>query len=462
MALGTLGAMASQPDKTELTVYLEGFGLVKERRTIYLRVGEQTLVVEDIAEHIDPNSVGVRSLSNPGSFAIVEQTFRFDSMDPTELLRKAIGRKAVLSRILSEKARERTTGLILSAPKQVIPGGEDGPTWDGLVFKADDGRFILSPSGQLELAQIPKNFYYRPALVWEVSSKIAGENNVEISYITRGVSWKAGYVLYVDPTGTKAEFTGWVTITNQSGRDINNAHVRVMNEQGKRVGQPETKEPSNEVLARDLSVPEAREYHIQRPMSIRDAETKQVLYCEALQIALSRRLVSDPLANLRDAKPNEKPQGVGTFRPLMLFAFRNSADNELGRALPPGQVRIFQRDAAGATTVLDEDTLDHVSPDGSITLLAGHASHVSIQRERTGFEWIGPAESACRETFEITFHNRRDTDEEVHFIERNWLSGKVSNASHPYTQIDTTAMYFLVSVPAKGSVTMTYQLESKW
>jgi len=119
-----------------------------------------------------------------------------------------------------------------------------------------------------------------------------------------------------------------------------------MNEQGKRVGQPETKEPSNEVLARDLGVPEAREYH--------------------------------------------------------------------------------------------------------------------IQRERTGFEWIGPAESACRETFEITFHNRRDTDEEVHFIERNWLSGKVSNASHPYTQIDTTAMYFLVSVPAKGSVTMTYQLESKW
>ncbi|HCM73078.1 MAG TPA: hypothetical protein DIS87_02945, partial [Armatimonadetes bacterium] len=68
----------------------------------------------------------------------------------------------------------------------------------------------------------------------------------------------------------------------------------------------------------------------------------------------------------------------------------------------------------------------------------------------------------CRETFEIPFHNRHDSDEEVHFIERNWLSGQVSNASHPYTQIDATAMYFLVKVPAKGSVTMTYQLESSW
>jgi len=456
MALGSIGAMASAASKTEITVYGAGFGLVKERRSLYLRVGEQTIALEDVSDQIDANTVSARSVHQPGTFSIVEQTFRHEQVSPENMLQRSIGRKAVLTRVLGEKARERTSGLILSAPYAVSSAAESGPTWLGLVFKSDDGRFILSPTGQLELSQLPKNFYAKPTLLWEVSSTVSGENEIELSYVTHGLKWRAGYALWLDPTDGTGELKGWITIENQSGLHYHDALIRVTDGKGSApTSSPDT--TNQELGLPDLDVPETHTYTLQRPASLRGGETKQLLYTESQSIEITRRLVLDPLAKFKGLRPSERPVGVGTLHPLVLYSFQNDHANQLAVPLPSGPVQVFRRGNGSVAQVLGEDHIDHIPVHGNVTLIAGHAEHVTLVRHRVGYE--ADADTA-REQFEIIFTNDGDEEETVHLVERNWQAGDVSDENHPYTAIDAHAILFVVTIPPRGQVTVNYTLTS--
>ena len=56
----------------------------------------------------------------------------------------------------------------------------------------------MSPSGEVEVPSIPEGMISKPTLLWDLVSKRAGPNNVELSYITRGLTWNADYVLTLD------------------------------------------------------------------------------------------------------------------------------------------------------------------------------------------------------------------------------------------------------------------------
>ena len=56
MALSAL-AFASAPQGTEVTVYNQGFALVKELRSFELKTGIQHVAVKDVAQMIEANSV---------------------------------------------------------------------------------------------------------------------------------------------------------------------------------------------------------------------------------------------------------------------------------------------------------------------------------------------------------------------------------------------------------------------
>ncbi|MBX3097566.1 MAG: hypothetical protein KF812_11940 [Fimbriimonadaceae bacterium] len=459
MALGSIGAMASAASKTEITVYGAGFGLVRERRSLYLRVGEQTIALEDVSDKIDANTVSAQSVNRPGTFSIVEQTFRHEALTPESMIQRSIGRKAVLTRILNEKSRERTSGLILNAPIGVESASESGPTWIGLVFKSDDGRFILSPTGQLELSQVPKNFYTKPTLLWEVSSTVSGENEIELSYVTHGLKWRAGYALWLEPEGNKGELKGWITIENETGLHYSDAMIRVTDGRGS-TKTSSADETSQELGLPDLNVPQTHSYTVQRPATLRAGETKQLLYVESLSMEVSRRLVLDPLAKFRGLKPGDKPVGVGNLHPLVLYAFQNDAANDLGIPLPAGPIQVFRRGNGHVAQVLGEDFIEHTPNHDTITLIAGNAEHVTISRDRIEYEEREDGASA-HERFEIAFVNDGDEEENIHLVERNWSSGKVSDETHPYTAIDSHAILFVVSVPAKSRVTIAYSLDSR-
>jgi hypothetical protein len=65
-------------------------------------------------------------------------------------------------------------------------------------------------------------------LVWHIDSKVSGEQQVEISFFTSGLAWKAGYLIEADTSENALDLSAHVTVTNQSGETYDDAQTRLV------------------------------------------------------------------------------------------------------------------------------------------------------------------------------------------------------------------------------------------
>src|SRR5262249_41144716 len=143
---------ASDASAHEVTIYNQGFGLVKETRRFDLKPGRQTVEVKDVAEQIEPNSVGIKSLTSPDDFKVLEQNYQYDLISIQAILNKSVGQKIRFIRHFDSK-EETLEGTLISAPYAVVaqPNGYNSETYNGMVIKTDDGRILLNPTGEVEV-----------------------------------------------------------------------------------------------------------------------------------------------------------------------------------------------------------------------------------------------------------------------------------------------------------------------
>jgi len=53
-----------------------------------------------------------------------------------------------------------------------------------MVIRTDDNRIVLNPTGEVEVLTLPAGLISKPTLVWDIDSTKAGNNTVELSYLT--------------------------------------------------------------------------------------------------------------------------------------------------------------------------------------------------------------------------------------------------------------------------------------
>ena len=439
---------------TEITVYNQGFGLVKEARTLDLKKGRQTVGIEDVAAQIDPSSVAIRSLLAPEALSVLEQNYQYDLIGPASILAKAVG-----ERIRVVGAKETVEGVLISSP------GQNG---GGLVLRTDDGRIVLDPQGQITLARVPEGLITRPTLLWDLLSDRDGAQNVELSYITGGLSWTADYVLTLDGAG-KAAIQGWVTMNNQSGTTYRDAKLKLLAGDVNQTPAAPRGRSLNEVrgvfadAAKAFDEESLFEYHLytlQRPATIANKETKQLGLLSGDAVPVRKRLIVDGTRQYGRYFPQEGAIGTGDIAPQVRIEFTNDAKSGLGMPLPAGRFRLYQRDASGSTQLLGEDRIGHTPKNERLSLVVGRSFDVRATRLRTAFEKLG--DSAARESFSIELRNRKDVSETVEVIERVWGTWKVTAKSDDYTKEDANTIRF--SVPLKpGEVRkVTYTVETRW
>src|SRR6185503_542196 len=198
-----------------------------------------TVAVEDVAAQIETNSVGIKSLTDHEGFSVLEQNYQYDLISPIAILNKAVGKQIRFHRVLPNGAKEVLTGILVSSPTAVVGDAEGGgtTTWNGMVIKTDDGRIILNPSGEIEVSSLPEGLISKPTLLWEIEAATARTHTVELSYLTRGMSWAADYVLTLDGAG-KGDLRGWVTMTNNSGATFVEAKLKLLAGDVQRANQP--------------------------------------------------------------------------------------------------------------------------------------------------------------------------------------------------------------------------------
>jgi len=487
--LSLLGGLATGQlaSNTELTIYNQGFALVKEVRELSLSAGRQSLAIEDVAALIETNSVGVRLIGGT-PFQVLEQNYQFDLISVQAILNKAVGKKVTFNRVHPDGSKERIVGTLVSSPTSIVNPGVSDPnagynwgsygmpggstmTYNGMVVRTDDGRILLNPTGEIEVAEIPEGLISKPTLMWEIEAARAGRSNVELSYLTNGVTWNSDYVLTIAEDAPGA-MQGWVTLSNQSGRTYADATLKLLAGDVNRV-QPARPggmarggfggAAMDMAMGKQFEQESLFEYHLytlQRKTTVRDKETKQVSLLASNQVKTTKKLILDPLRSMGMYYPGEGEVGTGELKPQVRVEFENTEANALGIPLPKGKVKVYQRDKSGSVQMIGEDSIDHTPKNEKLSLVVGRSFDIRADRLRTNFERLGPR--STRESFSIEIRNRKDVPETVHLYERRWGDWTVTRSSMDFAKLDSNTMEFVVTLEAGESKTVTYTVETKW
>ena len=468
IALWLAASLAPESHQAELTIYTQGFGLVKEVRRLNLKKGRQDIRIEDVASLIDPTCVSFHSLSGKDSFSILEQNYQYDLISPQAILNKSIGQRLRFIRTVGNQ-EDVLTGILLSAPTAIVAAsdGSSQQTYNGMVIRTDDSRIVLDPTGEVEVSSVPAGLISKPTLVWDIDAGKEGANSVELSYISHGLSWSADYVLTLNGQG-KGDIQGWVTLDNSSGATWENAKLKLL------AGDVHTVQPTvNSFLQAEAAVSPVNgaakafaeeslfEYHLytlDRPATIRNKETKQLSLLQGQDFPVTKRLIVDSISN--SYYPGEGEIGTGDIKPQVRVEFVNDKASGLGMPLPKGKVRVYQRDQSGSVQLLGEDQIDHTPRNERVSLVVGRSFDIVCSRKRTNFTRINYR--SVRESFEIEVRNRKETAESVDVLERHWGDWTITKRSQDFIKLDSNTAKFPLTLLPNEVKKVVYTVETKW
>ncbi|MBU1120723.1 DUF4139 domain-containing protein [Candidatus Micrarchaeota archaeon] len=433
---------------TELTIYNQDLGLVKELRELELKEGLNLVQYKDVASRIDPTSVMFMDLSYPSTF-VVEQNYKYDLVSKNKLLEKYLDKEITIE--VNENEKTITyTGTLLSYV-------------DGVILQTSEGIIAISNIDKISFPKLPEGLIAKPTLVWKVYTEDSGVRNTQTIYLTGGMSWRADYIAKVNEKDILMDFKGWVTTTNTSGTSYPNSSLKLV------AGDIHRVTPTAGVAGGyDYAMKEAAyapeqfteealfEYHmysLERSTDIMNNETKQISLLASENVPIKKEFVFD--ASQRtwyyDTSTSNKIK--------VMLNFKNSEENALGMPLPKGIVRVYKEDSAGKLQFIGEDQIDHTPKDEERRLFLGYAFDVVGERIETLAENV--AHCYWRYAYEITIRNHKDEEIEVVVPEHMSRSFRITDHSDPYEKKDSSTIEFRVKVPADGEKKITYTVEYK-
>jgi hypothetical protein len=438
-----------------VTIYNESLALVKDQRRIAFDPGRNRIALREVSGRMRPETALLRSLSHPGSLALLEQNFDFDLLTPAKLLEKYVGRQVKVFRINPKTGEESfETATVLAAN-------------NGVVMRIGE-RIETGLPGRIVYDGVPANLRDRPTLVSELDAARAGLQTVELSYLTGGLSWKADYVAELNGADTALDLNGWVTLTNQSGTAYPNAKLQLVAGDVNRVRDELRLAAKSGVMRESAAAPASQmaqealfEYHLytlQRPTTIADNQTKQV----ALLGAQGVPVVKELLLQGSDYYYRSSVGGIGQKIKIGVFVqFDNRDGSRLGMPMPKGVVRVYKKDSSGNAQFVGEDRIDHTPKNEKVRLKLGEAFDVTADKKQTDFKRREPTNRASyvfESAYEIVVRNAKK--EAATVVVREPVPGDwtMLEESQKHAKVAAGTAEWSVKVPAEGSTTLRYRV----
>ncbi|HRH80980.1 MAG TPA: DUF4139 domain-containing protein [Thiobacillaceae bacterium] len=457
---------SNQAEQTALavTIYNSDLALVKDSRRVKLVNGENLLAWRDVSARIQPETGLLTSLDGK-PLTLLEQNFDFDLLTPQKLLEKYVGQVVRVIKTLPMTGTESVEAATVLAAN------------GGVVLKyIVDGRVEtgLAPNARIAYGVVPPNLRDRPTLTMDFVTDQAGERDLELSYLSGGLSWKADYVAELSGDDKTLDLNGWVTLTNQSGSAYNNARLQLVAGDVNRV-RPEMKRmvmaraaPAMAEAAADMSEESLFEYHLYtlgRPTSIQDQQTKQVALLSAQKVPVAKEY------QLRGAEYYYSGQYGDLGRKLkagVFMEFDNKADGRgsgLGLPLPKGVVRVYKKDSAGRAQFIGEDRIDHTAKGERLRLKLGDAFDISADKKQTDFQKIaafGRGGGVIETAYQIEIRNAKKEDVVVKVIEPMPGDWQMVAESLPHRKDTAQTAAWDVPVPAEGKSVLTWRARIRY
>lgn len=452
------GESAPKDPKTALhvTVYSDGLGMISDHRTVVLTDDRSELAFEGISREIIPASA---LLTADGNLSVLALDYDFDLLTPEAMLRRAVGQEVGVVRThptTGEETVEQAT--VLSAES-------------GVVLRYRD-RIETGIPGRLVFDKLPADLHSVPTLVATVDSGAGGGGaryiDVNLSYLTNGLTWNADYVAEVNDTIDLIDVFGRATLTNTTGTDFNDASLTLVAGDIRRVQPPVVARAKAMMMDRGgvaaeamaaAPMPEREEladlhaYRLPNLVSIDDRESKQLALLAATGLTLVREFVSENQAAVYHPQHGEsRPQHA-----TVVLSFDNASGK--GQApLPAGTIRVYSRDTHGVRRLLGEDRVPHTPVGGSVKITPGRAFDVTVKRTQTDFVRAGLPRDVFESAHRIDIRNAKNEAVTVKVVERMTSDWQILEESAPHEKEAADSAVWRVPVGAGSTAEITYRV----
>ncbi len=443
-----------------VTIYNENLALVKDQRKVQLKRGTSNLAFRDVSARMRAETALLRSTSAPGSISVLEQNFDFDLLTPQKLLEKYVNRSVSIIRT------NTATGVETVEQAQVLSANS------GVVLKIGD-RIETGIPGRIIYGDVPANLRDRPTLVMALDNTGNAQQDLELSYLTSGLAWKADYVVELNASDDKLDISGWVTLTNTSGATYRNAKLQLVAGDVNQVAAPADKAVApaafagKQFMRKESAMAEESlfEYHLytlNRPTTIAENQTKQVSLLSSSGVPAHKELLLKGSNYYYQSSYGDLGQKmkVGVF-----MEFDNKEAAHLGMPLPKGVVRVYKKDSAGNAQFIGEDKVDHTPKNETVRLKLGDAFDVTADKKQTDFKkqaGTGKYNYVFESAYELVLKNAKKEAVVVTVQEPMPGDWQILSQSHPSTKSASNTAVWKISVPAEGSTTLAYRTLVKY
>lgn len=417
-------------EKLSMTIYNDGFGLVKETRTLHSTDAVNEVQYVDVAEKIETDSIIVSGLK------VEEFNFDHDLVSQQKLLEKYLDQVVT---VYDKDRGEKTKLRLLSVNDGII--GE----------KVDTREIIINPVGELILPSLPSGLIVKPTLIWKIKQQPLN-HKINVSYLTQGLKWSGNYVLELQQD--TFQLTGWVRINNQSGTTYNQVQLKLIAGEVNRVHDIVDHDYQAGVTYSQMSVEDYEEsfteksfadqhmYTLNRPVKLKNQQEKQINFLNIINGHFKKYY---NVTNYSD-------------QPAITLEIINSKENEMGIPLPKGKIKVYQEDETDQMLeFIGEDEIAHTPKDEVVTLVIGKAFDIVMNsKEKRRYKARG------KEYVEYEYEIKSKKEEAVsikinhEIYERNW---EVKSSSHHYEEEDSRTIVTWIDVSANENTVVTYKYE---
>lgn len=444
--------IVSAPRAVSLAIYGDGRSVVREQRSVEDFADGGNASILGLPNDLDLSSLSVEMDGVPAASLEI----RNDVVAPSSLLRRSLGRSITWLAPIGTAGEERAfTGTLISIA-------------NGIILEID-GRLEVMPPGRLVLDRLP------PGMTegLEVQANLqpsSGPGALVARYLTPNLFWSADYDAVLSLDSDSAVLSGRYAIRNNTETDFDAATVRLVAGEITRSGLDErammAEMQREEVfeLASAKSAPRAA-----RLGDVHVYDLPGTIRLPANRMTRSVLLPPSPVSAVRRYRlegsgvlpPDWKPSAQEGLRPKVVLELKN----DTGQALPAGVIRVFgalENDGSTAPpVVLGEAWLGHLPVDETATLGLGSAFDVIADRRVSDYENLGKTRDRARDryrvTHEIALRNSRTETVEVAVHEFLGLQQlRFVESSLAPSEQDADSVTWLVSVPAGGTVTLSY------
>jgi hypothetical protein len=438
-----------------LTVYNSGTALIHDQRRVNLTAGLNRIAWRDVSGGMDPSSAVVDSSGSSSRISVLEQNFDYDVLDQDSLLRKYVGKMVTIvhpARFAGERDT-REGARILSID-------------NGVVLQYRD-RIETQLNGYIAFPNVPKTLRDRPTLALDVQSEQSGAHQLDLRYLTSGLSWHVDYIGTLSPDQAHMMLTGLVTLENTSGTSYHNARLQLVagnvNTQPaaqalKTIARVSSSAQSN-IYNVNASQENYFEYHLYTlagRTTILDKQTKQLALLSAHDVPVTKtlQLRGEPWYYQRTVAD------LGTRLPIGVYVSFVNRNGDLGIPLPAGQMRIYEDDSRGLAQFLGTDNIGHTPKNDTVRLYVGNSFDIVARKRQTDFHLISNCQSAS--SYEIDFTNGKDVAQDVQVIEPIPGDWTISSESQKHEKSSASSATWTVHVPQDAQAALTYTADVTW